>query len=353
MRTTAAMRAGVVAVVMLVPAFVAVELHDRPPPIAVVVAGTPRWVRQHTTFGQAMREFHVRAAPGRLLDVEGDVIDPKADPGRVLLNGQTAPRSTPLAAGDAIVAWNGVNRVEGTRKVVTKLKGRRPGNPQYTLGTARVERVTIEGRVSGKVISVVYRPRSRFDRPPEVALTFDDGPWPNSSRKVLAILERMHAKATFFVVGYLVERYPAIVRAEIDAGMAIGNHSWDHPITPLFKELEPHRMESEMSQTNAVLSGRFGLRPTLFRAPGGSFDERVIRTADRLDMRLVQWNIDPRDWSPNATKASIVRNVLSHVRPGAIVELHDGGGDQSATIRALPAIIRGIRKMGLKLVAMD
>ena len=348
----AAMKASVIGAVFLIPMFVAVELHDRPPPVAIVVNGTPQYVRQRTTFGQALRQFHVRALPGRLLDVEGKVIDRKADPGRVLLNGSTTPASTPLADGDQIISLNGVDSTEGTRTIVTKLKGRRPGNPQYTLGTARVDQVTTEGRVSGKVVSVIYRPRSKFDRPPEVALTFDDGPWPNSSRKVLSILQRMHAEATFFVVGYLADRYPAIVRAEIDAGMTIGNHSWDHPTTPLFDQLEPHRMEAEMSQTNDALFQRFGLRPTLFRSPGGSLDGRVLKTAEGLGMRVVQWDVDPRDWSPRATRASIVRNVLANIKPGSIVDMHDGGGDQSATIRALPAIIRGIRKMGLKLVAV-
>lgn len=351
MRTTA-MRASAMTAALLMPLAFAVELHDRPPPVTIIVGGTPRYVRQDTTFGQALREFHVRAAPGRLLDVEGDVLDPKADPGSVLLNGSVAGASTPLADGDQIIASNGVDSTEGIRKVVTNLKGRRPGDPQFTLGTARVEKVTTEGKISGKVVSIVYRPRSKFDKPPEVALTFDDGPWPGSSREILSILQRMHAKATFFVIGYLVDRYPQIVQAEIDAGMAIGNHSWDHPITPPFDQLEPHRMQTEMSNTNDVLFRRFGLRPTLFRSPGGSLDGRVIKTAEGFGMRVVQWDVDPRDWSPSATKASIVRNVLSHIKPGSIVDLHDGGGDQSATIRALPAIIRGIRKMGLKLVAM-
>ncbi len=349
---TAAMRAGAITALLLVPTFVAVELHDRPPPVTIIVDGTPQYVRQHTTFGQALRQFNVRAEPGRLLDVEGDVIDRSADPGRLLLNGAPSPASTPLADGDQIVVVNGIDSTEGTRMVVVSLKGRRPGDPQYALGTARVDQITTEGRISGKVVSVEYRPRSKFDRPPEVALTFDDGPWPNSSLKILSILERMHVQATFFVIGYLVDRYPAIVKAEIDAGMTIGNHSWDHPINPLFNQLEPHRMQAEMSRTSDTLFSRFGLRPTLFRSPGGSLDGRVINTADSFGMRVVQWDVDPRDWSSGATKASIVSNVLSHVKPGSIIDLHDGGGDQTATIRALPAIIRGIRKKGLQLVAM-
>jgi peptidoglycan/xylan/chitin deacetylase (PgdA/CDA1 family) len=69
-------------------------------------------------------------------------------------------------------------------------------------------------------------------------------------------------------------------------------------------------------------------------------------------MRVVDWNVDPRDWSSSATQASIRRTVLEQVDPGSIVELHDGGGDQRATVRALPSIIRGIRHMGLRLVVL-
>jgi peptidoglycan/xylan/chitin deacetylase (PgdA/CDA1 family) len=231
--------------------------------------------------------------------------------------------------------------------VVTPLEGTQPGNPQRTLGTSRVLRITIEGRISGKIASLQYRPIGRVSEPPEVALTFDDGPWPGSTRKVLDVLERMHVKATFFMIGNLVERYPAMVRAVLGAGMTVGDHSWDHPSTP-FKELQPHRMRTEIARPAQLVQEDFGYQVGLFRPPGGSWDGSVVRTADELGMRVVLWSVDPHDYAAGSTVQGITRSVLRAVEPGSIILLHDGGGDRSATIRALPRIIRGIRKMGLE-----
>jgi peptidoglycan/xylan/chitin deacetylase (PgdA/CDA1 family) len=340
-----------VATLAILGVFAAAQLQDLPPPITVEVAGTLRAVPQQTRVWKALHAFHIRATDGNLFDVEGEVIDPHAEVGQVLLNGAPADRSVFLQQGDRITVVNGVDRTEGTKRVTEPVNGRQPGNPQYFLGTAKMVQVTVEGRISGKILSLTYKPVGKFQRPPEVALTFDDGPWPGSTRKILKILKRMHVKATFFVIGYLAERYPALVELEKKMGMSIGNHSWDHPAKPVFDRLSPNRMRNEMSQVTDQLKP-YGIAPSLFRPPGGSWDPDVREAARRLGMRLVLWDVDPRDWSSAATPKSIVQNVLSHVRPGSIIDMHDGGGDQSATIKALPKIIKGIRKMGFRLVVV-
>jgi peptidoglycan/xylan/chitin deacetylase (PgdA/CDA1 family) len=345
-------RAAVVLGVAVVPLAVSVALGDLPAPLHVVVNGEPVLLAHDSTFGGAVHQLHLRARPGRLLDVQGGVLDPRADFGAILLNGSDAPRSRTLTDGDRIQVVDGTDRTEGTRRVIDRLPGVHPGNPQYSLATSRVERITVQGRISGEVVSVRYRSTGRASMPPAVALTFDDGPWPGGTRRVLAVLERMHVKATFFEIGYLIRRYPGIVRDVVRAGMEIGNHSWDHVERPPFARLKPHRLQTELAQTSDLLEHRFGVRPTLFRPPGGSWDPRVLTAAHELGMRIALWDVDPRDWSSSATPASIVANVLGHVKPGAVVDLHDGGGDRSATIRALPRIIRGIRTMGLRLVPM-
>jgi peptidoglycan/xylan/chitin deacetylase (PgdA/CDA1 family) len=332
--------------------FVAAALGDLPPPLQVTVQSRIEFVARDATFGQLIHDFDLHAKWGRLLDVEGKVLRRRADPGRILLNGTTAPRSAPLSNGDAIEVVNGIDRSEGTERVVTLLKGLRPGNPQLTLDTSRVEEIRVEGRISHKVVFVRFRSVGEVTRAPAVALTFDDGPWPSTTPRVLEILRRMHAKATFFVIGYLAQRYPGLIRSEIKAGMAIGNHSWDHPNSPPFKDLRPRRIRAEMSQMSDFMSGQFGLRTRLFRPPGGSYDADVMQIATTVGLRIVLWNVDPKDWIASETAKSITDAVLANVRPGSIVDLHDGGGDQSAMIRALPRIIRGIRKMGLRLVTI-
>src|SRR4029077_14542448 len=101
----------------------------------------------------------------------------------------------------------------------------------------------------------------------EVALTFDDGPWPVQTKQVVDILERFHAPATFFMVGNLVERYPGIVQMVAKAGMRIGDHSWDHPVDPALADLSRERVAEEISKTADALAS-LGVVSRLFRPPG-------------------------------------------------------------------------------------
>lgn len=347
-----ALGAAVFLIVVSAPLMVAAELEDRPPPIPVTVDGVEIVVDDGATFGDVIRERSLRAADGRLLDVEGGVLEAHADRGRIWLNGGAAARTTPLVSGDAIVVVQGTDRTEGTRRVVQRLPGQQLQNPMRTLATSRMQRVTTVGRTSGIVVDVRYRPIGGTHEPPTVALTFDDGPWPRGTLRVLRVLRRMHAEATFFMVGYLMERYPKIVERVERAGMAIGTHSWAHPYVTPFVDLRPHRQETEIARPADLLRRRFGVAPTLFRPPGGSYDDSVIRMADQAGMRVVRWDVDPHDYLNGARPRQVATSVLRSVRPGSIVLLHDGGGDASATIQALPRIIRGVRRMGLEPVAI-
>jgi peptidoglycan/xylan/chitin deacetylase (PgdA/CDA1 family) len=328
----------------------AAGLGEAPPPISITVNGRNALVAAGSSLGDVARSLGLDPADGRLLDVQGHVLERHADPGTILLDGLAAPRRARLADGDRVTVLDGRDRTEGTRRVRTRLPGRQPGDPQFSLATARMLRVDTLGRVSGILVRTAYRPLGRSRRPPEVALTFDDGPWPRTTRQILDVLHRMRARATFFVVGYLARRYPGMVRDELRAGMVVANHSWDHPEP--FDVLTPRRIRAEMRDASDLLRRRFGVRARLFRPPGGSSSPKVVTAASELGMRVVNWNVDPRDWVDGVSSKAIVRSVLSQVEPGSIVDMHDGGGDQTATVRALPAIIRGIRRMGLKLVVL-
>jgi peptidoglycan/xylan/chitin deacetylase (PgdA/CDA1 family) len=344
-------RLGVVVVATLVPLVLSTGLGDPTPPITVSVDGAPALVADGSDLRSLVRTLHLRPKPGRLLDVEGHVLEARYDGGRILLDGRPARAGTPLSNGDAISVVDGIDRTETLRRVRTRLPGQRPGDPQYSLATAHMVRIDTVGDVSGILVSTRFRSLGHATRPRAVALTFDDGPWPRTTRAILTVLHRLHARATFFVVGYLAKRYPGLVRAEKRAGMAIGSHSWDH--AEPFDKLSARQMSTEMRAVKGLLRRRFGVEVTVFRPPGGSDDVTVVTAASRLGMRVVDWNVDPRDWSAGATPASIGRAVLAQVEPGSIIELHDGGGDTWATVRALPSIIRGIRRMGLKLVVLQ
>src|SRR5207253_8885349 len=159
-----------------------------------------------------------------------------------------------------------------------------------------------------------------------VALTFDDGPSPPDSLRILAVLRRLHVRATFFVIGYLVERYPQVVALERRDGMAIGNHTYNHSQVPPFAELPARLIEDEIA-LGAQSLARLGIQPHLLRPPGGSFSPAVVRAADALGERVVLWSVDPTDWSSGVTPGQIARRVLGAVRPGSSAILHDGRGD--------------------------
>lgn len=322
------------------------------PSVAVTVEGTPHPVAPRTTLGDVIRDFHLRPKAGKLLSVSGSVLRAKADPGRILLDGEPAARGTELVAGDVVTVANGADRTEGTKKVTKVLRGMHPGDPQYSLRRWKLRRIQVVGRISGDVASLRYVPTGRPEMHREVALTFDDGPWPTYTRRIVKILKHHHVPATFFMIGENVDRWPSIAKDVVRAGMTVGNHSWDHPETPPFSDLEPHRLQSELSRTNDALRSVGVKDPFLFRPPGGSWDDQVVGAAKDQGLRVVNWDVDPQDWRASLTAKEIAHRVLANARAGSIVDLHDGGGNQSATAKALPMIIKGLRKHGFRLVAI-
>jgi peptidoglycan-N-acetylglucosamine deacetylase len=131
--------------------------------------------------------------------------------------------------------------------------------------------------------------------------------------------------------------------------MAVGAHSFSHP--QLFDRLPAARIRDEISRGRRTLDV-LGVRPVGFRPPGGAASPAVVAAAERLGHRTVLWTVDPADWQPRVTSEQLVRRVLTAARPGAIILLHDGGGDHSATVAALPAIITGLRRLGLTLTVL-
>ncbi len=320
------------------------------PRVAITIAGKHEQVPAGTTLGEAAALFRLQPAAGSLLDVQGKVLRRRVFPGALLLDGRRAAGATRLRTGNRVGSLSGHDRTEPLRHQLVPVPGGTFSDPQFLLSRTPGVDVIVRGAFSHELISVRFRPNGHqptLER--AVALTFDDGPSPNDTPRILAVLRHLHVRATFFVIGYLVERYPQVVALERREGMAIGNHTYNHPEVPPFAELPWQLMKDEIA-LGAQSLARVGIRAQLFRSPGGSFSAVVVRTAQALGERIVLWSVDPTDWSPGVTARQIARRVLGAVRPGSIVILHDGGGDRSATIRALPVIVKGIRQRGLRLV---
>ena len=295
------------------------------------------------TVGQALGRLGLPTA-GDLLAVDHGVLRKGVYPPRVLVNGRPASATRRLSRGDRVAVSPGPNRMEPVDRVAQQLPASRPNNPIRSLPSGSAQAVVDRGKLSGRVVPVAFHPAGGKPGPLPVALTFDDGPWPRTTEQILAILIRRQAPATFFVVGRQVERYPDLVRQELAAGMAVGNHSWSHPQP--FDRLPMVRIRDEITHGRRTLEP-LGVRPVGFRPPGGAASATVLAAAQGLGERTVLWSVDPADWHPGVTADQLVQRVLAAVRPGAIVLLHDGGGDRSATVAALPAIIDGLRRLGL------
>jgi peptidoglycan/xylan/chitin deacetylase (PgdA/CDA1 family) len=320
--------------------------------ISIVVNGRMEHVADGTTLGRAADIFHLRPKAGNLLDVQGKVLREGAFPGSLLIDGRRVADATRLRGGDEIRLVAGRDRKEPVRRRLLPVEGGMPGNPQVSLVRSPGVEVTVEGAISHELVSSHFRPAAgpqKIER--AVALTFDDGPSPEDSERILAILRRKHDRATYFVIGYLVEWYPDVVKREYAAGMVIGNHTYNHPEVPPFNQLPRRLLEAEIA-LGAESLARVGITPGLLRPPAGSSSPAVVRAAEASGERVVLWSVDPNDWRSDLSAREIKRRVLGAVRPGSIVILHDGGGERSATIAALPGIIKGIRHKHLRLVPL-
>ncbi len=181
----------------------------------------------------------------------------------------------------------------------------------------------------------------------EVALTFDDGPGPYTPQ-VLSILERMDAPATFFEVGIEEQYFHASTSQIVADGDPIGDHTENHaPMAALSSEAQESQLLGEISAT-----GSYGAPfPRLFRPPYGLWNRTTLSLLNKYRMMMVLWTIDTSDYRQPGVGA-IINSVLSGVRPGAIVLMHDAGGTRTQTIEALPRIISALRARGYKLVTV-
>ena len=206
-----------------------------------------------------------------------------------------------------------ITRKQGTSSGTRKPQ--RPAQPQHPHATTATDdwNLTAHGKV--------------------LYLTFDDGPQPEWTPKVLQVLRKHNAHATFFVLGIQVAQFPELLTLERAAGHHVGNHTWDH------KTLT-HLPDAKMRQEIAS-----GVKSKCLRPPTGATNAKIEATAAALHQRQVLWDVDTKDWTkPGA--ARIEHAILAGARPGAIILMHDGGGNRSETVAALDRALTTLTKQG-------
>jgi peptidoglycan/xylan/chitin deacetylase (PgdA/CDA1 family) len=187
-----------------------------------------------------------------------------------------------------------------------------------------------------------------------VVLTFDDGPDPASTLRVLEALDAARAKATFFVVARKAEEHPEIIRDIIRRGHAVGLHSYAHD--RLFALRSTASVREDLQRGLRVLEGLVGQRPTLFRPPVGHTNPSIARAVDDLDLLVVGWSVSGRDGVSAADPGRVLARVRHGLRDGAIVLLHDAaerGGRIPAGVSVLPDVLDAIQNARLEVVPLS
>ena len=179
-----------------------------------------------------------------------------------------------------------------------------------------------------------------------IALTFDDGPWPTTTIQILDILKKNNIKATFFWVGRYLQVYRELGKKVAAAGHAIGNHTWNHQ----YIKYNEDGAAREIDRTTALIEEVTGIKTAIFRPPGGILNNGLVAYAQKRNYTVVIWSADSLDWR-TATQ-SLMKNVMKQANSGGIVLMHDGGGNRSRTVEALPDIIAKFRKEGYTFVTV-
>ncbi|MGX5210185.1 bifunctional polysaccharide deacetylase/glycosyltransferase family 2 protein [Streptomyces violaceus] len=213
----------------------------------------------------------------------------------------------------------------------------------------QVPKKILEG---GPVIDTREGQRNSLELPDrELVLTFDDGPDPQWTPKVLDVLKKHDARAVFFITGTMASRYPDLVQRMVDEGHEIGLHTFNHPDLTLQSK---SRVDWELSQNQLALAGAAGIRTSLFRPPYSSFsqnmDNRSWPVTEYIGSKgyiTVVNNTDSEDWRRPGV-AQIIRNATPKNGKGAIVLMHDSGGDRSQTVAALDRYVTGLQDQGYR-----
>jgi peptidoglycan/xylan/chitin deacetylase (PgdA/CDA1 family) len=180
-----------------------------------------------------------------------------------------------------------------------------------------------------------------------VALTFDDGPSVRYTPQILAVLARNHVPATFCEIGQQARAQPALVRRVVAGGHRLCDHTITHD--PTIGTHRPAVMDQQLRASRDVVAAAGGTDVGYFRAPDGNWTPTLVRLSAQDGMQPLGWTVDPRDWSRPGV-ATIVRTVQTHVRPGAVVLLHDGGGPRDQTVQAVTQLIPWLRAQGYSFV---
>jgi peptidoglycan-N-acetylglucosamine deacetylase len=182
-----------------------------------------------------------------------------------------------------------------------------------------------------------------------IALTFDDGPWPETTEKILATLKQEKIKATFYMIGQPLKSFPEIGKKVLADGHVIANHTlhhWYHAMSPLVAQ-------REIEDTQKIIREVLNVETAYFRPPGGVLTNGLVAFAQKQGQSVNMWSVDSNDSHPKRpSPEAMLKTILAQATPGGIVLMHDGGGSHDNTAKAVPQIIAKLREQGYRFVTV-
>ena len=364
----------VVSLVILAAIGVGVYFFLNPLSFEVTVNGVKHTVDRGATLGTTLEEGMASPQPGNLLAIDGTVAtEGGGDKFSATVNGEaTNDEKRELKKGDVIEIANGADTTETFQSSTEEVPFTRVEDENYWNGSLHVYipgvngvRTTKTGDVSGitlvedtqPVVNEEYKIyNANVGDDKVIALTFDDGPWPDSTDQILDILDQYDAKATFFTIGNQIESHSSTVKRAHDAGHQICTHTWDHAsgsgqgvnLTYMTADEQISEVQKGME---AISSATGADASTVMRAPGGNFFGDLVWTLQPYITAEVGWNVDTEDWRRPGVDAIVER--IESAQPGDVILMHDGGGDRSQTVEALRQALPVLKEKGYRFVTVD
>lgn len=344
----------------------------------VTINGSTQTVGRGTTIARVIEDGAASPAPGNLLAVDGSVLETGGGYAfSATVNGEsTTDGDTALDKGDVVEISDGEDMTEsyneteqtiphGTSMSDTDFSSYWNASLHvYEEGQDGVN-LTRTGSVSGKTVTEEVTPAvdagyhiytADVGEDKVVALTFDDGPWPDTTDEILDILEANGAKATFFTIGNQISSYPEQVKRAYDMGCEVCTHTWDHAAgsgggTNICNMSSSEQIE-EVSKGMEAIEDVLGVEaPRILRAPGGNFYGDAVSTLQPYLDAEIGWDVDTEDWSRPGSSA--IYEAIMSVKPGQVVLMHDGGGDRTQTVEALREALPELVKQGYSFITIS
>lgn len=344
--------------------------------LGISVNGTRHTVWRGTTIEKLLDKGFADPKPGNLLAVDGALLEEgKGDRCAATMDGETAKLDTKVKRGASILINDGSDVTEdstvteeaipyGTANASTDFDYYWSGAIHLLSdGENGVETVTT-GKVSGKKVTEVVKPAipkgysiySVHTTDKVCALTFDDGPWPETTKQILDILEKNGAKATFFTIGNQISEHPEDVKRAAQMGCEVCTHSWDHAAGNgqgvNLTYMSSSEQVEEIQKGYAAIKEVLGTEPVhIIRSPGGNFYGSIVDTLWNYVDAEIGWDLDTEDWRLPGSDA--IYETIMQVEPGQVVLMHDGGGDRSETVEALDRALPELVQQGYRFLTMS